>query len=290
MKRVLTLLLGIFLLGTGGASIVSAGPEQSLENVVIQVLENRPDLVFKALESNPKAALEIVEKGIQMRKDERAEADFRDKLKDPLQPKIDTLRLAKGKVDAAVQIVAYSDFLCGYCAKGSSRIKELMKAFPEKIYYTTRHAPRSEKSHMAARMFEAIALQNKNKAWEFYDVAMANQERLSRSSNPMSILLDFAKTVGGLDLARMEKDMQSSAIVKRVQDDIAEYNGFGFRAVPVYLYNGVAVKGAQSVAFLKKIMGILLDKTGSSAVSTNEFTAAEMGVCMEDCEGTPQEK
>jgi protein-disulfide isomerase len=58
-----------------------------------------------------------------------------------------------------VTVVSYSDFLCGYCARGSRTVDALVRKYPGRVRHLTKHAPMSEHGEYAARLYEALGLQ-----------------------------------------------------------------------------------------------------------------------------------
>src|SRR5690606_12465907 len=92
----------------------------------------------------------------------------------------------------------------------------------------------------ASQYFEAIRLQDEEKAWKFHDAIYENQRKLQ---NGESFLKSLAKDLK-VDMKKLEKDVKSEAVQKRINEDMEEAAKFGFQGTPGFLLNGIPVKGA----------------------------------------------
>jgi protein-disulfide isomerase len=93
---------------------------------------------------------------------------------------------------------------------------------------------------ITAQYYEAIRLQDEKKAFAFHDEIFKNQKKLQ---NGVAFLDATAKAVKA-DLAKLKKDLNSEAVMKRIQEDMKEAEGFGMQGTPGFLLNGVPVRGA----------------------------------------------
>ncbi len=64
---------------------------------------------------------------------------------------------------------------------------------------------------------------------------------------------DFAKRAGA-DLKKVEKDLNSEAITKRIEADMEEARKFNFSGTPGFLINGVSLRGAYPFSEFKEII------------------------------------
>lgn len=103
----------------------------------------------------------------------------------------------------------------------------------------------------AAEYFEAIALQDHAKAEKFYNLVFENQGDLRTKKE--GALKDFAKKVGA-DLKKVEKDLKSEVVQKRIEADMEEARKFNFSGTPGFLINGVSLRGAYPFADFKEII------------------------------------
>ncbi|MFW5487867.1 MAG: DsbA family protein [Desulfovibrio sp.] len=204
-------------------------------------LAQHPELIMDILRDNKVEVLDIVEQGVDARRKSAEENRLQKELKNPLKTEFSMERPYLGASNAPVEIIAYSDFLCPYCKRGAKTTAELLKENPGRIKYAFRHFVRDEFSAKLARTFEAIALQDSKKAWEFYKEAFDNQSELVAEKDA-----ELNKILEGLDLDmdRLAKDVKSPKIVGYIKKDVEEADSFGFRGTPSFIVNGVSIRGA----------------------------------------------
>ncbi|WP_461210214.1 DsbA family protein [Desulfocurvus sp. DL9XJH121] len=234
--------------------------DQTWEERVRRAVERNPEIVLQALEQDPEALLRVAEQGVRTRRARQAEEDFRAALDAPLNPVVDDGRVVRGRADAPVTVVAYTHFLCGFCARGSGDMRQLVADHPNEVRYVVKHAPTSEAGELGARLFEALALQGADKAWTFYDKAFGEQESVLDAPDPGRKLQDIAEAVDGVDRGRLLAEADSEAVRDRVRGDLKEFQDFGFHGVPVYLMNGAPVEGAMPMSFLEKALALVRER------------------------------
>lgn len=256
MRRLLPLLLVVSLVLPLAACAPRTGDATLKERIRAAVRED-PQLVLDALAQDKVALLELVEQGARERRDRAMKDRWRQQLDAPLAPALDPARPWHGAPDAAVTVVSYSDFLCGYCAQGSRTIDALVERHPGRVRHLSKHAPMSENGEYAARVYEALGLQQGELALEFARQAFARQAEMAAAPQPKEAFLALALALPGVDAARLEADMQGDTVRDRVRDDAREFLDWGFTGVPVYLFNGVAVEGALSERTMEEVLELV---------------------------------
>jgi len=230
-----------------------------------KALEANPDLVLGALKKADKMKFfehVVASQGEYQRakaKEEakREEKEMENAFKNPLKAEIGANARTRGKADAPITIVEYSDFQCPYCTTGFKNLEVLRKKHGDKLRVVFKNFPLSfhPQAMPAAQWFEALALQSEEKAWIFHDMLFENQSKLSE---------DYYKALTkdlGLDAAKAAKDAQSDAVKNKIEADIKEAKGFGIEGTPAYLVNGVPLRGAYPIeAFEQVITKILAAK------------------------------
>ncbi len=254
--------------------------DATLKDRIREVLREDPSIVAEALGQDKVALLEMVEQGARERRDRAVFDTWREEAKNPRTPAIDTTRPMRGNADAPVTVVAYTDFQCGYCARGAVTIKALQDKYPGRIRYVAKHAPMSETGEYAARVFEAVGLQGSDLAWDFYSKAFAAQKDIGAKPDPKAAYLELAASLPGIDAERLKTDVEGDVLKERVKTDAREYLGWNFRGVPVYLFNGVAVEGAMPLGSLEQLLDIL--KEAAPAATGDAYTPEELNTCT-DC-------
>lgn len=231
-----------------------------------KAIEDNPDIVFNAIKKNPKKFVEVVNEAVRTaqesaRADEAKQEEVRmeEEFKNPKQPVIEDGRVIFGNKSAPITIVEYSDFQCPYCGRGFQTVKEVEKEYGDKVRIIFKHLPLEfhPLAMPAAKYFEAIALQDHHKAEKFHDEVFSNQKDLNAGGE--KFLKAAAKKVGA-DLKKLEKDLSSEAVAKRIAADMEEAKKFDFSGTPGFLINGVSIRGAYPFPEFKKIIDRLLKK------------------------------
>lgn len=235
------------LLGLAAAFAVTActGKQQ-----VEKIINDNPDIVFNAIKKDPKKFVTVVNEAVRTaqesgREDEAKEEAARmdEEFKSPKTAVIEEGRVIFGKKDAPVTIVEFSDFQCPYCSRGYQTVKEVEKMYGDKVRVVFKHLPLDfhPMAMPAAKYFEAIAMQDHKKAEKFHDGIFEDQKSLN--SDGEKFLKNLAKKVGA-DLKKVEKDINSEAVQKRIAADMEEAKKFEFSGTPGFLINGVSLRGA----------------------------------------------
>ena len=133
-------------------------------------------------------------------------------------------------------------------------MKEVLAAYPGKVRVLFKDFP-IERIHPLARpaseMYEAIALQDTAKATAFKDQVFENQDQLNKDG--AKFIEATAKKVGA-NVAKAKTDAKGEVVQKRLADDKAEAEKYGFSGTPGYLVNGVSLKGAYPIEEFKKVI------------------------------------
>jgi protein-disulfide isomerase len=144
----------------------------------------------------------------------------------------------RGKADAPVTIVEFSDFQCPFCARSNPIVEGVLAKYPDKVNYVYKHFPLAFHSAARPAAIASIAAQEQGKFWEMHEVLFANQATLDASR-----LEDYAKQAG-LDLARFKKDLESKkdAYGKRVDTEFALGQSVDVRGTPTLYIGGKKVR------------------------------------------------
>ena len=225
-----------------------------------KTLEENPDILTNAIEKNPSQIMEALNTAVrtaqrkqfedrEKEQEKEREAEF----SNPKAPKIDEKRAIRGKNDAPITIVEYSDFECPFCKKGYDTVKEVKAKYGDKVRFIFKHLPLDfhPMAMPSAKYFEAIALQSPDKAYAFHDIIYTKQEDLKTKKE--EFLKKAAKDVGA-DLNKLKTDLNSEVVKERIQADMDEARTFGFTGTPGFLVNGVSIRGAYGADEFIKII------------------------------------
>jgi protein-disulfide isomerase len=223
------------------------------------LLVEHPEILIEVIQKNPERFARVFKEINTANPEdnsgkERAEelAQREQDFKNPKQPEIDPSRPMRGSAEARITVVSYTDFQCPFCAKGNLTMAKVIKKYPGKIRFLYKHYPLDlhPKAMPAAIRYEAIAFQNKDKAFRFYDEVFKNQKELEIRGESY---LDSLAAKLGVDVSRMKQDMVSNVVRNRIASDIEEGKKFAITGTPGYLINGVKIVGARNLNEFEEI-------------------------------------
>ncbi len=168
---------------------------------------------------------------------------------------------AKGPKDALVYIVEYTDFECPFCSRVRPSLKEIEKSYGDKVrlVFKNQPLPFHKKAFKAAEA--ALCAHKQGKFWEMEERLFTNQSALARPQ-----LSDHAKAVG-LNVAKFDKCVDSSATKKLVLQDQEMAERIKASGTPAFYINGRKVSGAQPFSAFKKVIDEELAKAQKLADS-----------------------
>lgn len=158
----------------------------------------------------------------------------------------------KGKKDAPVTLVEFSDFQCPYCQAAAPVLKQVAEKYGDKVQIIYRQFPIPSLHPFALKAAEASLCANEQgKFWEMHDTMFSDQTKLSVS--------DLKQTAGrlGMDQKKFDKCLDSGRYVEQVQNDQKEGQKDGINGTPAMFINGTYVEGG-SVPYAT--LASLLDK------------------------------
>lgn len=229
-----------------------------------RTLSAHPEVLAAAIKAHPTEFMQAVNAAFQASQaaQQKAAADrLEEGFRNPKRPDL-TGRVSLGNAAAPVTIVEYTDFECPYCRQSVTVVHQLLERYRGQVRLVVKQTPLDihPNAMPAALMFEALALQGGDKAFRFYDLMYAKQERLVAEGQ--RFVEDAARQVGA-DVPRALRDQQSDAVRARVAADMAEGSAFGFTGTPAFLVNGVALEGAHPVDNFVPIIDRLLGRASS---------------------------
>lgn len=164
---------------------------------------------------------------------------------DLLSPPLEDVDHVRGERGAPLQLVMFGDFQCPYCLGAQSILRRVRERLEGRLAFGFRHLPIPERhplAPLAAEASEAAAAQDR--FWEFYDALYASQPRLSRET-----ILELAGE-HGLDVERMETEIDSGAHRDRIARDLASAEASGATGTPTFYVNGKRFFGAYDAGSL----------------------------------------
>jgi protein-disulfide isomerase len=148
---------------------------------------------------------------------------------------------SRGPSTAKVTVVAWSDFQCPYCARGSMTLRELSSRYGDRIRLVFRNQPLPMHDRAKEAAAAALAANDQGKFWEYHDALFAHPDQLDRAS------LERRAQELGLDVIRFRASMDSQRTKDRLSADLADAQRLGVTGTPTFFVNGRRITGAQPV-------------------------------------------
>lgn len=150
----------------------------------------------------------------------------------------------KGRADAPLTIVEFSDFQCPFCGRHFTQtMPQIVQEYIDtgKLKYVFRHFPLESIHPLAFKASEASECANEqDKFWPMHDRLFGNQALLASPQLP-----GHAAALG-LNAAAFEQCLSSEKHAAKIRRDMAEGQGMGVTGTPAFLL-GRTVPGSQSI-------------------------------------------
>ena len=179
---------------------------------------------------------------------------------------------SKGKADAPVTIVEFSDFQCPFCSRW------VLQTYPtlEKDYIDTGKVQLQFRDFPLAQIHpnaQGAAVASRCAAeqgayWEMHDKLFGSQDEWSGLPDPKEAFGGYASALG-LDQAAFAACLTSGKFDQAIQDDLQAGQAAGVNGTPSFLINGELLVGAQPAeAFKQAIETVLAGGTLAAAQPT----------------------
>lgn len=141
-----------------------------------------------------------------------------------------------GPADAKVEIVEFFDPACETCRRFYPFVKEILAAEPERVRLVLRYAPFHQNSDYVVALLEAARMQGKY--WETLEVLLESQDAwvVHHTVQPQQAWMQVQNL--GLDLERLQHDMQSPEIAALIRQELADADTLKVMKTPEFFVNG----------------------------------------------------
>jgi protein-disulfide isomerase len=155
---------------------------------------------------------------------------------------------SKGKADAKLAIVEFSDFQCPFCRRVNPTLAQIEKEYGDQVRIVFKHLPLEMHAKAPAAHAAAEAAHQQGKFWEMHDLIFSNQEAMSPEK-----YVEYAKQLN-LDVTRFERDVASAQVKSRIDADSQEAERLGVSGTPAFFVNGRFLSGAQPFPAFKELI------------------------------------
>jgi len=174
---------------------------------------------------------------------------------------------AKGRANAPVTIVEFSDFQCPACGQAFRDLHELLQRRSD-VRLVFRNFPLDSSCNEAMPRAlhpdacnAAIAAQcagRQNRFWEYHDVLFENQRTLDRDS-----LFRYARDLG-LDIPTFRACLDDPSVRALIADDVRAGIAAGVESTPTLFINGRRVNGALERSYYDYALVLEQERGGTS--------------------------
>ncbi len=209
------------------ADAFTASQKSAIEAIIKDYLIANPELMLEV-----QSALEAKMETIQAEKLKTALTANADEIfRSPGAP-------LAGNVNGDIPVVEFFDYNCGYCKRAFIDIAKLVEVDP-KIKLVLKELPiLSKGSEEAARV--ALAAKLQDKYWLVHRALLG----IKGEVNEQSALRALEKLPGGIDLAKLKKDMTSDQVTGEISRVRELAQKMGIQGTPHFLVGDRAIAGA----------------------------------------------
>jgi protein-disulfide isomerase len=169
----------------------------------------------------------------------------------------------QGPDDAAVVIVEFSDFQCGYCGRWyQTTLPEILKAYPDQVKFVYRDYPIFGDDSVRAAMAAECA-EEQGHFWDFHNRLF---DRLTQNEGtPLNdeTFISYAADME-MDVDSFSECMATDRYAEEVLADYQAAQSYGLRGTPGFVINGVVQSiGAQPFEVFSALIEAELAKADS---------------------------
>ncbi len=211
--------------------------EKRVEQIVEKLLRERPEIIVDALTAY-KQKQEMAEQERQVKALSLKRKELFEKPGDPF----------IGNPDAAITVVEFFDYNCGYCKRAVKDVSALARE-NEDVKVVFKEFPiLGDPSVVAARVSLAVNEVAPKKYGEFHDKVMTGHGSYDEES-----LLSLAGALG-IDTAAVREKLADKAIADAIRENYQLAKELGIRGTPTFVIGDELVRGAVSQEALERVI------------------------------------
>ncbi len=142
----------------------------------------------------------------------------------------------KGKADAAVTVVEFTDYQCPSCAATQPVLEKLITEYGDRVRFVIRDFPLQMHPEARKAAEAAEAAREQGKYWDFTAILFRNQSQLKPEQ-----LKQYAQVLG-LDRAKFDAALEDGRFADKVDRDMIDGQRFGVSGTPTFFVNGRRAK------------------------------------------------
>lgn len=145
-----------------------------------------------------------------------------------------------GPAVAPITIVEFSDFQCPFSKRSAGVVKEVLRAYGQKVRFVYRDYPAPNHVHASRAAEAAQCAAAQGKFWIYHDLLFEQQEPRSR--------WDFTQLArqASIDLSEFSRCLNTRQYAQEVEHDWRDAVTLGITSTPTFFINGRPLIGARS--------------------------------------------
>jgi protein-disulfide isomerase len=171
----------------------------------------------------------------------------------------------RGKADAKVTVVEFSDFQCPFCSRAEGTVEQVRTTYGDDVRIVYKQNPLPFHPHAMPASKAALAAGEQGKFWEMHDLLFKNQQHLEESD-----FENYAKQLG-LNVEKWKTDKESDKVKQAIARDMALAQKLGASGTPAFFINGHKLVGAQP---FEKFKGLIDEQKAVAEKKLQSGTAA----------------
>jgi protein-disulfide isomerase len=173
----------------------------------------------------------------------------------------------RGRADAPVTIVEFSDFQCSFCRKTQPTLARIAEVYGDNVRWVWKHLPLSMHEDAPLAHLASVAADNQGKFWEYRRKLFADAKLKPDDLRQQAFEL-------GLRMQQFEEDLDSAEARRLVEADMAEAMAIDLTATPGYFVNGRYIRGNQP---FEKFSAVINDELTKRGITIPEAARTEDG-------------
>ena len=166
---------------------------------------------------------------------------------------------SKGPMEAAVQVVEFSDFQCPFCRRALPAVDRMVDKHGDHLRLVYRHLPLSQIHPRARELAEASeCAAEQGKFWSFHDKVFENFDELGSTD-----VFALAEHTGISDPERFQVCVETGLYADRVEEDLQAANALGIGGTPSFIVGWRTGDGMIEGVLLQ---GVQTDRTFEQAI------------------------
>jgi len=153
----------------------------------------------------------------------------------------------KGKADAPVTIIEFSDYECGFCKRVEPTVQQVLKVYGDKLRFAYRHYPLPFHAEARPAALASLCANEQGKFWPYH-------EKLIAATDLTAANLQQLATDSGLDRKKFDECVKAEKFNAVIDADLEAGQAAGVNGTPAFFINGRMLDGAQPFEKFKEII------------------------------------